>query len=107
MGLKDKVRRLEQLAEGRLVSVELEDGSVIRFDPDLIVECFSNVMQRIRADEDEPTPERHSFIDTLARVRDKESFERDYGNWVGLIVAEDEVLRGLRERRGPPVREPL
>ncbi len=59
-------------------------------------------MQRIRADEEEPTPERHSFIDTLAMVRDKKSFEREYGTWVGLIVAEDEVLRGLRERRGPP-----
>jgi hypothetical protein len=101
------VRLLEQLAEGRLASGELAEGSVVRFDPDVSVECFLNVMQRMRADEDEPTPERHPFMDMLARVRDKESFEREYGNWVGLIVAEDEVLRGLRERRGPPVREAL
>ncbi len=39
MGLKDKVRRLEQLAKGRLVSVEFEDRSVVRFGPEAIVDC--------------------------------------------------------------------
>ncbi len=87
MGAACKLRRLQELADKHFASVELTDGSVVRFDAAVIVACLMNVMERERAARrgEEPPPE-HPFIETLRRAKDLDALVKEQGQMVRAVV---------------------
>ena len=49
MGIKDKLRRLQKIADAEFVTVELRDGTTARFHSDDLPKAFLNLMNRMRA----------------------------------------------------------
>ena len=108
MGLKGKLRRISRMAERGMLVFELEDGSKARFYEDEFIVCFLHESDRGRRHYfgEEPGPA-HPMIEALRKVSDEE-MERivsEHGTLVGMMVGEDQIMRGERERLGPPVRE--
>jgi hypothetical protein len=108
MGLKDKLRRIARMAEREMVTFKLKDGSVARFHEDEFTECFVHEMARGRRHYfgEEPGPA-HPIIEALHKVSDEELARvfSENGMILQHLVGEDKVIRGERERPGPPVRE--
>ena len=108
MGLKDKVRRLTRMAEREMLVFELEDGTTARFYKDEYMECFLHESARGRRHYfgEDPGPA-HPMIEALRKVSDEEMARilSEHGTMVGMMVGEDQIMRGERERPGPPVRE--
>jgi hypothetical protein len=106
VGLKDRLRRLEDAAEEELVIVELEDGTSARFRAEEIFpECFLHELDRIGRDNDggDPGPA-HPFVEALRQATNLEALASEQGTMILNFVGEDEILRGVRERPGPPVK---
>lgn len=108
MGLRDRLRKLEAAAEQNLLTFWLRDGTTARFHEDAVMECFAYEMARGRRHYfgDEPGPA-HPIVEALRDVSEAE-LERavkDQGTMLGHVVGEDKIIRGERERPGPPVRE--
>jgi hypothetical protein len=108
MGLKDKLRRITRLAEREMVTFKQKDGSVARFHEDEFMECFVQETARGRRHYfgEEPGPA-HPIIEALRNVSDEELSRAFSENGMILqhLLAEDQIIRGERERSGPPVRE--
>ena len=108
MGLKDKIRRLTRMAEREMMVFELEDGTTARFYKDEYIEAFLHESERGRRHYfgEEPGPA-HPMIEALRKVSDEEMARilSQHGTLVGMMVGEDQIMRGERERPGPPVRE--
>jgi len=106
MGLRDKMRRLERAAEENLVAVELEDGTTARFrEEEIFPECFLHEFDRGKRhyDGEDPGPA-HPFIEALRRAANPEAIASEHGTFILNLLGEDEVIRGVRERPGPPVK---
>ena len=56
MGLRDRLRRLAREAEGEMVFVPQEDGTVKRFPQSALQESFMVNMQRLRGEDVPPHP---------------------------------------------------
>ena len=56
MGLRGRIRRLEQAARGDMVSIPQQDGSVKRFPASELLPAFVNSLERGRGDLVEPHP---------------------------------------------------
>ena len=56
MGLRDRLRRLAREAEGEMVFVPQEDGTVKRFPQSALQESFMVHMQRLRGEDVPPHP---------------------------------------------------
>ncbi len=56
MGLRGKLRRLEREAEGEMVFVPQEDGTVKRFPQSALQESFLTNMKRLRGEDVPPHP---------------------------------------------------
>src|SRR5215218_6620504 len=94
MGLRDKLRRLEQGARENLASFVLEDGSRYYFDP-ASGECFLHSMDCLRAQgECEPFPEPPETVKAIVRARDRRAaLNQLYPNGVfGVFPYEPEAL---------------
>lgn len=108
MGLKDRLRRLTRAAEREMITFELEDGSTARFYENEFTECFIHESARGRRHYfgEEPGPA-HPIIEALRKVSDEEMTRvmSENGTLLGHLVGEDQIIRGERERPGPPVRE--
>ena len=108
MGLRDRLRRVRRLTERETISFQLEDGSVARFYENEFMECFVRESARGRRHYfgEEPGPA-HPIIEALRKTSDEELTRilRENGMLLEHLVAEDQIIRGERERPGPPVRE--
>ena len=108
MGLKDKIRRLTRMAEREMMVFELEDGTTARFYKDEYISCFLHEHDRgCRHYFGEDPGLAHPMIEALRKVSDEEMARilSQHGTLVGMMVGEDQIMRGERERLGPPVRE--
>ena len=106
MGLRDKLRHLERVATEKLITFELEDGTVARFSERAYVECLMHEWDRggLHLDGEDPGPA-HPMIEALRQAKDLEAVVREHGTLLGELVGEDAIIRGEAERPGPPVRE--
>ncbi len=109
MGLRDKLRRLERETVQDMITFELQDGSIARFAEDEVwPSCFTHEFKRGRrhSDGDEPGPA-HPFVQALRQAApgEVERLVPTQGTCLLLWLGEDQIIRGLRERPGPPVVE--
>lgn len=82
------------------------DGSTSRFHQDAVTECFLHEMGRGRRHHDGKDPgDAHPLTVALRTATNLEDLQRENGTILGLFVGEDEIIRGLRDRPGPPVEE--
>ena len=108
MGLRGRLKKLAREAEREMIVFELEDGTTARFHQDEFLDCFVHEMERGRRHcFGEDPGSAHPIIKALRKVSDEEMARvvRDHGMLLGDLVGEDEIIRGLKERPGPPVRE--
>jgi hypothetical protein len=109
MGLKSRLRKLRKATEHRTFVVRLRDGTEARFyEDELLPECFIHEAARGRRHFNGEDPgAAHPIIEALRRAEDGElaRLMDEHGTMVGILVAEDEIIRGERERSGPPVTE--
>ncbi len=69
MGLRDRLRKLEHEAEGEMIVITQQDGTVRRFPPEAGIEAFMNHMTRLGAAEHAP-PE-HPLIEAARNSTDR------------------------------------
>jgi hypothetical protein len=108
VGLKGRLRNLEREAETDLVTIRQADGTVKRFASEDWTECFLHEYHRgLRHFEGEEAGPAHPLVEALKNAAEGE-VERlvpTQGTMLLHWLGEDEILRGKRERPGPPVRE--
>ncbi len=109
MGLKNRLKKLRKATEHRTFVVRLRDGSTARFyEDELLPEAFVFEFERGRRhfNGEDPGPA-HPVIEALRKAEDGELARliSEHGTMVGTMVAEDSIIRGERERPGPPVTE--
>ena len=109
MGLKDRIRNLEREANISLVAVEHEDGTTSRFrEGDIFPDCFLHEMDRGKRHhfgEDPAKLPAHPFVVALRTATNMDALMSEQGTMVDHFLGEDEIIRGIKERPGPPVRE--
>jgi hypothetical protein len=106
MGLRGRLKNLAREAGRARFVFELGDGTTARFHRHEYTECFIHEMERGRRSDggEEPGPA-HPMIEALRKVSEEEMARvmRDHGTLLGALVGEDAIIRGERERPGPPV----
>jgi hypothetical protein len=106
VGIRERLKNLERAAEEELVIVELEDGTSARFrEEEIFPECFLHELDRMgrELDGEEPGPA-HPFVEALKQATNLDALASEHGTMIVHFVGEDEILRGVRERPGPPVK---
>ena len=99
-------RNLEREVDTTMIVVEHEDGTTSRFrEEDVFPGAFMHEMGRMRHhhDGDEPGPA-HPFIVALRSATNLDRLIAEQGTMVGHLLGENEIMRGVRERPGPPVK---
>ena len=109
MGLKNRLSKLLKATEHRTFVVRLRDGTEARFyEEELLPEAFVYEFDRGRrhSSGEDPGPP-HPVVKALRKAEDGElaRLMREHGTMVGILVAEDAIISGERERPGPPVTE--
>jgi hypothetical protein len=109
MSLRGRLRRLELATTQDMITFELLDGSTARFsEDDVWPSAFMHEYERGRRhfDGDEPGPA-HPFVEALrnAAPGEVERLVPTQGTIITLWLGEDAIIRGERERTGPPVTE--
>jgi hypothetical protein len=106
VGIRDRLRRLQRAADENLITFELKDGTVARFSEDAFTECFLHEWERGKRhhDGEDPGPA-HPMVDALRDAKDLEAIMKAHGTMMGAFMGEDAIMRGERQRPGPPVRE--
>jgi hypothetical protein len=104
--LRGRLRNLERAMETELVAVRDEDGTVSRWPlvDDLFREVFLHEHERGNRhfDGEDPGPA-HPFVVALRTAANLEDLMAEQGTMLGFWVGEDEIVRGVKERPGPPV----
>lgn len=105
MGIKGRLRRLEEAADEQLLTFELEDGTVARFRGEAFEECFLHEYNRGKRhyDDEDPGPA-HPLVEALRNAKDLQGVIAEHGTIMGHFVGEDAIIRGEMERPGPPVK---
>jgi hypothetical protein len=80
VGLRDRLRRLEDAAEREMIVIAQRDGTAKRFPPEAYKEAFKNHMDRLGAGED-ALPE-HALIEAARNSSDPE--------WTNSFFANDD-----------------
>ena len=106
--LRGRIRHLEYETAADVLTVKHPDGSESRFHQDEVMECFLHEMERGKKHRDGEAPQgdaddAHPLTVALRTATNLEDLMREEGTVMGLFVGEDEILRGVRERPGPPV----
>jgi hypothetical protein len=109
VGLRSSLKKLERAAERDMITFRLKDGTTARFYEDEVwPECMVHELDRSgrHFDGEDPGPA-HPFVKALrdAAPGEVERLVPTQGTIIQLFLGEDEIVRGLRERPGPPVRE--
>jgi hypothetical protein len=106
-GLANRLRKLQEEAEGYLMAIPQADGTVERFHADAVMEALLSHYYRGRAHLEgtsyEALAPAHPLVEALRGAEDLDALAKTHGTIVAFLVAEEEVLRGERERPGPPV----
>lgn len=105
MALRDRLRNLEREMDAVLVVVEHEDGTTSRFrEEDIYPGAFMHEHARGQRhfEGEEPGPA-HPFVVALRTATNLDALMSDHGTIVGFMLGEDKIMRGVRERPGPPV----
>ncbi len=63
MGIRERLRRLEERAEGEVIVIPQRAGTTARFPKEALRDSFANLMDRLGAGEDAP-PE-HPMIEAV------------------------------------------
>jgi len=109
MSLRGRLRKLERATARDVITFELEDGSTARFQEDEVWPgCFMHEYERgRRSDAGEDPGPAHPFVEALrnAKPGEVDRLVPTQGTMITLWLGEDEIIRGERERRGPPVTE--
>jgi len=105
--LRNRLRKIERATAQDRITFELQDGSTARFQEDAVwPSCFSHEFERGRrhSSGEDPGPA-HPFVVALrnAAPGEVERLVPTQGTCLLLWLGEDEIVRGLRERKGPPV----
>jgi hypothetical protein len=92
-----------------MITFRLTDGTTARFYEDEVwPECFLHEHERggRHFEGGDPGPA-HPFVEALrnATPGEPERLAKTQGTIILLFLGEDEIIRGERERPGPPVRE--
>jgi hypothetical protein len=105
VGLKDRLRHLEREMGAELVTVEHEDGTVSRWPlgDEGFAEVFVHEYERWTRDDEEGPGPAHPFVVALGTATNLEALMSEHGTILGHWVGEDAIIRGLKERPGPPV----
>ena len=109
MGLRGRLKRLQKAAQRDTIAFRLQDGTTARFYEDEVWPgCFLHEYERGNRhfDGNDPGPA-HPFVEALrdAAPGEVERLVSTLGTALWLWLGEDEIIRGERERPGPPVRE--
>lgn len=105
MSLKSRLRRLEREAEEDLIVLKLEDGTIARFTEEDFKDSLISMTERAKAyDEGREVPPATPLTEALRYVTNLQELVPIYGTWLLMFVGEDEIVRGERERPGPPVK---
>ena len=98
MGIRDRLRRLERLADEELMTFEQKDGTMARLPESAFTECFLHEYERGRRhhDDEEPGPA-HPMVDALSNAKDLKGIMREHGTMMAAFVDEDAVIRGEME----------
>jgi hypothetical protein len=109
MSLRSRLRRLELATTQDLIVFELKDGSTARFkENEVWPSCFTHEYERGRRhfDGEDPGPA-HPFVEALRQAApgEVERLVPTQGTIITLWLGEDEIIRGERERPGPPATE--
>jgi hypothetical protein len=109
MGLRDRLKRVQRATERDLVTFELDDGTTARFyEDEIFPDCFLHEAERGRRHYfgESPGPA-HPFVEALRKAKEgePERIAQTQGTMVLMFLGEDQIIRGERERPGPPVRE--
>lgn len=108
MGLWGRLRRLEKDAEQEAITIRLKDGTTARFyEEEVWPGCFLHEYERGKRHYFGEAPgAAHPFVEALRNAADGE-LERlvpTQGTVIAMLLGEDEIIRGERERPGPPVK---
>jgi hypothetical protein len=103
-----RLKKLQRAAEREMFTFRLRDGTTACFNSTEVWECFLHELERgnRHSDGDDPGPA-HPFVEALRNAAEGE-VERlvpTQGTIILLLLGEDEIIRGERQRQGPPVRE--
>lgn len=100
------MRRVEREADTELVALQHGDDTTPRWrlgDKEF-GECFVHEYERggrhLRGEDPGPA---HPFVKALRTATNLEALTSEHGTILAHWLGEDEILRGLRERPGPPV----
>ena len=103
-----RLRKLEREVETEYVTVEHEDGTRSKWPlgDDGFAEVFIHETERggRHFDGEDPGPA-HPFGVALRTATNLDALMSEHGTMLGFWVGEDEIVRGLAKRPGPPVRE--
>jgi hypothetical protein len=92
MGIRDKIRRLERVTQGKLKSFELADGSRFYFDP-TSAEMFLHACDCLRNHDKPERPEPPELVKAVARAKDRRAAFREIeGTAAGLFPYDAEAL---------------
>jgi hypothetical protein len=109
MSLRGRLRKLERATARDVITFELEDGSTARFSEDEIWPgCFKHEYERGRRHFSGEEPGlAHPFVQALrnAKPGEVERLVPTQGTIIELWIGEDRIIRGERERKGPPATE--
>jgi len=109
MGLRSRLRKIELATTQDVITFELEDGTIARWAADDVwPSCFRHEYERGRRHFDGLDPGvAHPFVVALrnAAPGEVERLVPEQGTILTLWIGEDEIIRGLRERTGPPATE--
>jgi hypothetical protein len=109
MSIKGRLRRLELATTQDVITFELRDGSIASFAEDEVwPSCFVHEFERGRRHSNGEEPGvAHPFVVALrnAKPGEVERLVPTQGTVLTLWLGEDEIIRGKRERTGPPVTE--
>lgn len=110
--IRGRLKRLEREARGEFFEVSQRDGTVKRFalgrNGALFAEVLIHEFDRggRHSGGEDPGPA-HPVVEALREVSDADlkAMMHEHGTILGMWLGEDEIIRGLKERPGPPVRE--
>jgi hypothetical protein len=102
VGLRGRLRKLTRAAEEHLVTVEHEDGTASMFrGEEIFPGAFLHETARWRRNYFGEEPgEAHPFVVALRTATNLDALVSEQGTMVGLMLGEDEIMRGVRERGG-------
>ncbi len=109
MSLRGRLRKLERETAQDVITFELRDGSIARFaEAEVWPSCFTHEFERGRRHFNGEEPGvAHPFVVALRQAApgEVERLVPTQGTILTLWLGEDEIIRGKRERPGPPATE--